>query len=52
MRPLVKMKTAKAPAEDITKEVEILTSLKEQFKVANNGIPYDPPKQKQVITSK
>jgi glutamyl-tRNA synthetase len=38
------LKAAKADKEAITAQVNQLLALKEQYKVANNGIPFDAPK--------
>jgi len=42
------MKSEKGDAVAVAKAIEVLNALKEQFKNANNGIPYDPPKPKKV----
>jgi hypothetical protein len=46
------MKTEKAGVDAIAKAVEVLNALKEQFKDANHGIPYDPPKPTKVSSSR
>jgi hypothetical protein len=39
------LKTEKATKEAIAPHVEELLSLKERFKTANGGVPFDPPKE-------
>jgi hypothetical protein len=38
------LKTNKATKEEIMPQVNELLGLKERYKVANNGVPFDPPK--------